>query len=268
VGFRSRFWTVVVRPDRASALMSRPEGGLALVAAAGPDMVSWRYVFYSGPVEYEALTRADPDLGRLLFAGLWFWLRALSLALLHLLHLLITLTGNAGVAIVALAVSVKIALMPLAAVAHRLQEQVNATQARLQPGIEAINAAYKGEERTRRTLALYREQEYAKVGIPMLPVTHGSKYTRQCILFYSILLAVATLMPFATRMSGLPYLIGAVALNAGFIAYAWKLYRNYSDAVARKTFGYSIQYLAALFTLLLVDHYRMVINEALQSVLH
>ncbi len=158
VGFRSRFWTVAARPDRASVLMSRPEGGLALVAAAGPDMVSWRYVFYSGPVEFEALTRADPDLGRLLFAGLWFWLRALSLALLHLLHWLITLTGNAGVAIVALAVSVKIALMPLAAVAHRLQEQVNATQARLQPGIEAINAAYRGEERTRRTLALYREQ--------------------------------------------------------------------------------------------------------------
>jgi protoheme IX farnesyltransferase len=118
------------------------------------------------------------------------------------------------------------------------------------------------------SLALYREREYAKVGIPMLPVTHGSKYTRRYILFYTILLAVVTLMPFATRMSGLLYLIGAVALNAGFIAYAWKLYRNYSDAVARKTFGYSIQYLAAIFTLLLVDHYRIVINEAVQSVLH
>lgn len=158
VGFRSRFWTFVARPDRASTLMSRPEGGLAVIAAAGPDMISWTYVFYSGPVEYKALTRADPDLRRLIFAGLWFWLRALSLALLHLLHSLIAMTGNAGVAIVALAVSVKIALVPLAAVAHRLQEQVNATQARLQPGIEAINAAYKGEERTRRTLALYREQ--------------------------------------------------------------------------------------------------------------
>jgi len=118
------------------------------------------------------------------------------------------------------------------------------------------------------SLALYREREYAKVGIPMLPVTHGSKYTRQYILFYTILLAMVTLMPFATRMSGLLYLIGAVALNAGFIAHAWKLYRNYSDALARKTFGYSIQYLAALFTLLLVDHYRIVINEAVQSVLH
>ena len=116
------------------------------------------------------------------------------------------------------------------------------------------------------SLALYREQEYAKVGIPMLPVTHGSKYTRQYILFYTILLAVVTVMPFVTRMSGLFYLIGAMALNAGFIAHAWKLYRNYSDALARKTFGYSIKYLAALFALLLVDHYRIVIIESLQSV--
>jgi protoheme IX farnesyltransferase len=79
-------------------------------------------------------------------------------------------------------------------------------------------------------------------------------------------LAAVTVLPFATRMSGALYLIGAVALNAGFIAYAWKLYRNYSDALARNTFGYSIRYLAALFALLLVDHYRIVINEALQSV--
>ena len=101
------------------------------------------------------------------------------------------------------------------------------------------------------SLALYREREYAKVGIPMLPVTHGSKFTRQYILFYTILLAAVTVMPFATRMSGLIYLIGAVALNAGFIAYAWTLYRNYSDALARKTFGYSIQYRATLFAQLL-----------------
>jgi heme o synthase len=114
------------------------------------------------------------------------------------------------------------------------------------------------------SLALYREKEYAKVGIPMLPVTHGSEFTRQYILLYTILLAAITLLPFATRMSGLFYLVGAVALNAGFIGYAWKLYRNYSDALARKTFGYSIRYLAALFALLLVDHYRSLIYAALQ----
>ena len=114
------------------------------------------------------------------------------------------------------------------------------------------------------SLALYREKEYAKVGIPMLPVTHGSEFTRQWILLYTILLVAITLLPFATRMSGLLYLIGAMALNAGFIAYAWKLYRHYSDTLARKTFGYSIKYLAALFTLLLVDHYRNVVSEVIQ----
>jgi len=157
-GFRSRFWAMVVRPDGAAALESRPGAGIALVAAGGQDRLSWRYVFYSGPVAKQALARTDPELGRLLFSGLWSWLRVLSFGLLYLLHSLITLIGNSGVAIVALAVSVKILLLPLAAVAHRLQEQVNATQARLQPGIEAINAAYKGEERTRRTWDFYREQ--------------------------------------------------------------------------------------------------------------
>jgi protoheme IX farnesyltransferase len=118
------------------------------------------------------------------------------------------------------------------------------------------------------SLALYRAREYAKVGIPMLPVTHGSKFTRQYILMYTILLAAVTVMPFATKMSGLLYLIGAAVLNMGFIAYAWKLYRNYSDALARKTFGYSIQYLTLLFALLLVDHYRIVISSVLQSIFH
>ncbi len=114
------------------------------------------------------------------------------------------------------------------------------------------------------SLALYRAREYAQAGIPMLPVTHGSKFTRQYILFYTILLAGVTLMPFATGMSGLFYLLGASALNAGFIAYAWKLCRKPSDALARKTFAYSIQYLTALFALLLVDHYRSMAGEALQ----
>jgi YidC/Oxa1 family membrane protein insertase len=157
-GFRSRFWAIAVRPDGAAAFVSRPGAGIAVVAADRQDRLSWRYVFYSGPLESQALIRADPELGRLLFSGLWSWLRALSFGLLYLLHSLIALIGNPGVAIIALAVSVKILLLPLAAVAHRLQEQVNATQARLQPGIEAINAAYKGEERTRRTWGLYREQ--------------------------------------------------------------------------------------------------------------
>lgn len=117
-------------------------------------------------------------------------------------------------------------------------------------------------------LALYRQQEYAKVGIPMLPVTHGSQFTRLHILLYTLLLAAVTILPFATRMSGVFYLVGASLLNIGFIYYAWRLYSHYSDALARKTFGYSIQYLTALFAVLLIDHYRAYFAEALQSALY
>ncbi|MFQ5546104.1 MAG: heme o synthase [Acidiferrobacterales bacterium] len=117
-------------------------------------------------------------------------------------------------------------------------------------------------------LALYRHQDYANAGIPMLPVTHGPRFTRLYILLYTILLAAVTLMPFATRMSGMIYLIGALVLNVIFLHYAWKLYRDYSDGLARKTFGYSIQYLAALFALLLIDHYSVLITETLQTALY
>jgi protoheme IX farnesyltransferase len=117
-------------------------------------------------------------------------------------------------------------------------------------------------------LALYREKEYAKVGIPMLPVTHGRQFTQLQILLYTILLAAVTIMPFATHMSGWLYLLGTVILDAGFLYYAVRLYRNYSDGLARKTFRYSINYLTALFALLLVDHYSVFIRGALQSALY
>jgi YidC/Oxa1 family membrane protein insertase len=160
-GVRGRFWAMLARPDGAgSAVEPRPGPGVALVAPAagpGPAPTEWRYTIYTGPVEREALRRVDPELGRLLLSGLWWWLRALALGLLELLRALTALLGHPGVAIVALAVSVKVLLLPLAAVAERLQEQVNATQARLQPGLDAINAAHRGEARARRTLALYRE---------------------------------------------------------------------------------------------------------------
>ncbi len=105
-------------------------------------------------------------------------------------------------------------------------------------------------------LALYREKDYASVGIPMLPVTHGRRFTQLYIVCYTLLLAAVSIMPFATRMAGLPYLLGALVLNAWFIGYAVALYRNYSDQLSRKTFFFSIQYLAWLFALMLVDHYR------------
>jgi YidC/Oxa1 family membrane protein insertase len=156
-GFRSRFWAILLRSDGAASLEPRSGAGLVLVPAEDPGRLSWRYTFYSGPVEHRALTAADPELGRLVFSGLWPWLRTLSFGLLYLLRGLTTLVGSPGIAIIALAASVKLLLLPLTTVAERLQEKVNATQARLQPGIDAINAAHRGEERARRTLALYRE---------------------------------------------------------------------------------------------------------------
>ncbi len=117
-------------------------------------------------------------------------------------------------------------------------------------------------------LALYREKEYGRAGIPMLPVTHGSAFTRLHILLYTILLTAVTIMPYATRLSGNLYLVGALILNGLFLLHAWRLHKTYSDAQARRTFVYSIQYLSALFALLLIDHYRFYYAEALQSALY
>ena len=104
-------------------------------------------------------------------------------------------------------------------------------------------------------LALYRVEDYRKSGLPMLPVTHGSEFTRLQILLYTFLLTAVSVLPFVIKMSAWPYLVAAILLGAGFVGHAWRLYRSYSDARARKTFGYSLFYLAALFTALLVDHY-------------
>jgi protoheme IX farnesyltransferase len=104
-------------------------------------------------------------------------------------------------------------------------------------------------------LALYRVEDYRKSGLPMLPVTHGSEFTRLQILLYTFVLFAACLMPFVMRMSGWFYLVVAVALSIGFCGYAFALWRNYSDALARKTFRFSLIHLAVLFAALLVDHY-------------
>ena len=105
------------------------------------------------------------------------------------------------------------------------------------------------------SLALYRTADYARAGLPMLPVTHGSRYTRLMIVLYTFALVAVTLLPYAIRMSGLLYLASALVLGGVFLAYAIALYLRYSDALARRTFAYSIAYLAALFSALLVDHY-------------
>lgn len=105
------------------------------------------------------------------------------------------------------------------------------------------------------SLALYRTREYARAGLPMLPVTHGPEFTRLQVLLYTIILVVVSLLPFAVRMSGLIYLFCALVLGFVFLAYAWLLWREYSDNVARRTFRYSIIYLSVLFAALLLDHY-------------
>jgi protoheme IX farnesyltransferase len=104
-------------------------------------------------------------------------------------------------------------------------------------------------------LAIHRREEYARANIPMLPVTHGVSFTRLQILLYTVVLVGATLLPFATRMSGWLYLLGALALGGGFLYHAIVLYLGRDARAPMRTFGYSIWYLAGLFAFLLVDHY-------------
>jgi len=104
-------------------------------------------------------------------------------------------------------------------------------------------------------LALYRVEDYRRAGLPMLPITHGSEFTRLQMLLYTIVLFAATLLPYVFRMSGVIYLLAAVVLGVTFIVYAWRLWREYSDALARKTFKFSIWHLSLLFAALLLDHY-------------
>jgi protoheme IX farnesyltransferase len=112
------------------------------------------------------------------------------------------------------------------------------------------------------SLAIRRREEYAKAGVPMLPVTHGIAFTKLQILLYTVMLVAVTLLPFATHMSGLIYLAGAVSLGIGFIYHAVTLYRSEGDRHAMKTFGYSIFYLSLLFAFLLADHYARVLLRA------
>jgi heme o synthase len=104
-------------------------------------------------------------------------------------------------------------------------------------------------------LALYRKKEYAQAGLPMLPVTHGNAFTQLHLLLYTFIMVACTLLPVAMKMSGMIYLVAALILDGYFVYLAIKLFRKYSDALAKKTFAYSILYLSLLFAALLVDHY-------------
>lgn len=116
-------------------------------------------------------------------------------------------------------------------------------------------------------LALYRREEYAAAGIPMLPVTHGERHTLLQMVLYTILLLAVSVLPFATGMSGWMYLVGALILGATFLTYVVKLYRHYSDQLSKQTFGFSIQYLAMLFALMLIDHYQIALQDLIIGLL-
>jgi protoheme IX farnesyltransferase len=105
------------------------------------------------------------------------------------------------------------------------------------------------------SLALYRTEDYARAGVPMLPVTHGKRYTRLQVLLYTLVLFGASLLPYVTRMSGVLYVVSAIVLGGIYVAYAVRIQLAYSDRLARQAFRYSIVYLATLFAALLVDHY-------------
>ena len=105
------------------------------------------------------------------------------------------------------------------------------------------------------SLALYRRDDYAKSGLPMLPITHGLAFTQFQILLYTIVLVATTMLPFVVKMSGLIYLVSASILGIIYLWYAWRMYKHYSDLIARQAFTYSIIYLSVLFVALLVDHY-------------
>lgn len=104
-------------------------------------------------------------------------------------------------------------------------------------------------------LALYRREDYKQSGLPMLPVTHGERFTLLHILLYTLVLIAATILPFIYKMSGYFYLASALVLGGIFLAYAIALFRNYSDDLAKRTFRFSIIYLSLLFAALLIDHY-------------
>ena len=107
-------------------------------------------------------------------------------------------------------------------------------------------------------LALYRSHDYARAGLPMLPVTHGQQFTRLHILLYSVALVATTVLPYIVQMSGWLYLVSALVLGLMFVHYAWRLYKDYSDELSRKLFRFSILYLSLLFAALLVDHWLIV----------
>ncbi len=210
IGFRNRFWTMLARCDD-DVTVDLPAGATSSVLlVSDPGALSVRYTVYSGPVEYAALSHAGREPRRLLFSGLWSWLRAASLGALFLLNALIAIVGYPGPAIILLAVAVKLLLLPVTTVARRLQEQVNVTQVRLQPEIDAIKAAYGGEAQTRRLLELYQRQRVHPL--------YTLKSLVGVLLQLPVFIAVFEMLAENFALNGAPFLgIGDLAQPDGLI---------------------------------------------------
>ncbi len=157
-GYRNRYWALVAAPPaEATARLKTAEGRLdaelEIEAGATGD-----WTFYLGPIEPNALKKADPGLSQLLYAGLWFWLRWICFGMFYLLAGIMAVIPSWGLAIMVLSLAVNILMLPLSRIADRLQQQVNETEARLAPELSRIKKNYKGEEQAAKILALYKTE--------------------------------------------------------------------------------------------------------------
>jgi len=157
VGYRNRYWTLMAAPPgevnaKLDTAESKEDAKITL------DMVRGDWSFYLGPVEPKALANADSGLSKLLYAGLWFWLRWICFALFHLLAGIKMVIPSWGLAVMALSVAVNILMTPLSRIAERFQQQVNETEARLAPELQRIKKNHKGEEQSAKILALYKTE--------------------------------------------------------------------------------------------------------------
>ena len=156
-GVRNRFWAILGRnPDTGAVTVDRDRG--AILISGADDSVGLDLEFYSGPVANDQLRDAGHSLSALLFSHIWAWLRPLCYGLMAIFTALLSLVGNAGLAIMLLSVVVKILMYPLTRLAENWQSQVNRIHSRLQPALEKAKDGFKGEERHERVLAVYRQQ--------------------------------------------------------------------------------------------------------------
>ncbi len=157
VGYRNRYWALMAAPpDGTEALLQTGEGVEDATLRIGLAPGAWS--FYLGPVEPRVLAAADPLLGNLMYAGLWFWLRWICLALFHLLMFIQSVMPSWGLAVMALSLAVNILMFPLSRIADRFQQDVNQTEAHLAPELRRIKQKYKGEEQAAKILALYKTE--------------------------------------------------------------------------------------------------------------